>query len=202
VDSSYPGRRIYASISVDSDGFLTLLCLIHHYSARIWGWKSKIGGIRGRAYCIVAESRSKTFARLFLHKIIPQKWASSMVSPALPTDLTDVTTRAYACAIGATCPCIHLSLMDNSYFMVGATIDHREVPTLSKRVAADETATRLPRRLVEEAVINSILQNQSSVKILGIVIKCLLALIARPARRLITSYGLSTGSIAHAGSRQ
>ena len=121
-----------------------------------------------------------------------------MALPALPTDLTDMTTRAFACEIGATCPCIHLSLMDDSYFVVGATIDHKEVPALSTRVSPHETATRLPRGLVEEAVINSILQKQRALIIFALMIQCATALMARPFRGLVRSIDPVMGSIAHA----
>jgi hypothetical protein len=79
-----------------------------------------------------------------------------------PSDLKDMTTAGYRCEISTSCPCLLSSVADDSYYVVGATVDHRHIPAMRTRVASDETATRLPRRLVEEAVINSIMPTMRS----------------------------------------
>ena len=106
---------------------------------------------------------------------------------AHPSDLIDVTTAAYICEIGASCPCMLLSITDDSYYVVGSTVDHRQVPAMHTRVASDETATKLPRGLVEEAVINSILTKQLTLIIVMIMMQCALALMIRPVRGLVRS---------------
>ena len=102
-----------------------------------------------------------------------------------PSDLIDMTTAAYRCDITASCPCLLLSVADNSYYVVGSTVDHRQVPAMCTRVASDETSTKLPRGLVEEAVIKSIMKKQRTLIIVIIMMQCVLALLIRPVRGLM-----------------
>lgn len=120
---------------------------------------------------------------------------------AHPSDLIDVTTAAYLCDIGASCPCMLLSIEDDSYYVVGSTIDHPQVPAMRTRVASDETATKLPRRLVEEAVINSILTKQSTLIIVMIIMQCMLVLTIRPVSGAVRSLYSAMVASARAVSR-
>lgn len=101
-----------------------------------------------------------------------------------PSDLIDMTTAAYLCDVTSSCPCLLLSVADDSYYVVGATVDHRHIPVMRTKVAAGETATKLPRGLVEKAVINSILKKQRTMIIVMIMMQCLLALLILPVRGL------------------
>ena len=118
-----------------------------------------------------------------------------MAPPALPADLVDMNTPAYRCECGASCPCVLLSVMEDSYLVIGTTMDHGGEVVVRTRVAENETLTRLPRRLVEEAIINSIAQKQSALVIALTILQLLRALIVRPSRNLGRALDLAVSSV-------
>jgi hypothetical protein len=93
----------------------------------------------------------------------------------------DMTTQF--CDVVSSCPGVFLSVPDEAYAVVGTTLDHHAVASISTRVSPVETAVRLPRTLLEDAVIHSVLKEQRRRFIAALMIQCFVALIPFIGRR-------------------
>jgi hypothetical protein len=98
------------------------------------------------------------------------------------SDPVDMKAAAYACDVVATCPGLFLSVPDDAYVVVGATLDHRVLPSVSETVSPLETAVRLPRSLLEDSLINAILKEQSWRFVATLMVRCFLTLLPLPKR--------------------
>ena len=99
------------------------------------------------------------------------------------SDPVDMTT--HMCDVVSSCPGLFLSVPDDAYAVVGTTLDHHAVASIRTRVSPIETAVRLPRALLEDAVINSILKEQRKRFIATLMVQCFVALIPLLKRRHI-----------------